>query len=243
MTDLRRRYFETLALPNYPPAKPPPPSLVNVLDRAHELRKFEIEHYWKRAQYFWGFQVAIFAAFGLLWKETTTSPWQPLAFALTALGLLTAIANTLSAAGSKFWQKNWEYHIDLLEDRVEGRLHKTIWVPEGRVAYSVSGVNQTLGLCFIAFWLTASAYTAWKICGWHFADWTTTFKPGRVFVCAIVIMTVIALIMLFRQTTGLEASFPEEGGKHGVPAGRWTRWNRQLKPPGKFVRRYGPDEQ
>ena len=167
MTDLRRRYFETLALPDYPPSKPPPPSLVDALDRAHELRKFEIEHYWKRAQYFWGFQVAIFAAFGLLWKESTASPWQPLAFALAALGLLTAIANTLSAAGSKFWQNNWEYHIDLLEDRVEGRLHKTVWMPKGRMGYLVSGVNQTLGWCFVAFWLTASAYTAWKICGGH----------------------------------------------------------------------------
>ena len=39
------------------------------LNRAYKLRTFEIERDWKRADYFWGFQIVIFAAFGLLGKE------------------------------------------------------------------------------------------------------------------------------------------------------------------------------
>ena len=35
------------------------------LNRAHEIRKFEIELYWKRATYFWLLQAAVFTALGL----------------------------------------------------------------------------------------------------------------------------------------------------------------------------------
>jgi hypothetical protein len=48
--------------------------LAAALTRAYLLRDFEIEHYWKPATYFWAFQVAIFAAFGLLWREPTITP-------------------------------------------------------------------------------------------------------------------------------------------------------------------------
>lgn len=61
MTELRARYFQTLRLgKNGTPTKC---ELKGALDRAYELRTFEIEHYWKRGTYFWGFQIAIFAAF------------------------------------------------------------------------------------------------------------------------------------------------------------------------------------
>jgi len=36
------------------------------LKYAHEIRKFEIDLYWRRAAYFWTFIVAAFAAFFLL---------------------------------------------------------------------------------------------------------------------------------------------------------------------------------
>jgi len=32
-------------------------------DKAWEIRNFEIEMYWKRATYFWAFQVAVFAGY------------------------------------------------------------------------------------------------------------------------------------------------------------------------------------
>jgi hypothetical protein len=48
--------------------------------------------------------------------------WSPVTVALAGLGILTALVNTLSICGSKFWQKNWERHIEKLEDEQEGRL-------------------------------------------------------------------------------------------------------------------------
>ena len=124
--------------------------------RAYELRTFEIEHYWKRATYFWGFQIAIFAAFGFLLREISTkgssTGWHPVALALAGLGVLTAWASYLSARGSKFWQENWERHIDMLEDKIEGRLHKTVWLDRGKSSFSVSRINQWLSFYVFGFW-------------------------------------------------------------------------------------------
>src|SRR5271154_2713773 len=115
-SELRTQYLGTLGLSgNGTTTKP---RMEAALKRAYALRNFEIEHYWKRATYFWAFQVAIFAAFGLLWKasETPTTEWSPITVALAGLGILTAFASALSAIGSRVWQDNWEKHIDMLED-------------------------------------------------------------------------------------------------------------------------------
>jgi DUF2934 family protein len=120
----RTRYLGTLGF--YDGSEATAKRLAAALKRAYRIRNFEIEHYWKRATYFWAFQVAIFAAFGLLWKQTAA--WSPVTVLLAGLGILTAVANSLSARGSRFWQENWESHIDMLEDEIEGRLYKTVWL-------------------------------------------------------------------------------------------------------------------
>ena len=103
--DVRGYYFSLLKLD--PSSRADEKKREAALKRAHELRSFEIEHYWKRATYFWAFQVAIFAAFGLIKPNDTFSEWGPVPLLLSGLGVLTAVANMLSARGSKFWQANW----------------------------------------------------------------------------------------------------------------------------------------
>lgn len=133
------------------------------LTRAHEIRKFEIELYWKRAAHFWLLQAAVFTAIGLIWKlpAAALSPLIPVA--LAALGAVTAFAGFLSAKGSKFWQENWEHHIDMLEDEFEGRLHKTAYVGGDGIAWSVSGVNDRLAFCFFLFWLAILASSIFAV--------------------------------------------------------------------------------
>jgi hypothetical protein len=133
------------------------------LSRSHEIRQFEIELYWKRANYFWLLQAAVFAAVALTWKNTGSGVPPVVPVVLSALGIVTASAGYLSALGSKFWQENWEHHIDMLEDEFEGRLHKTAFVGSMGVQWSVSGINERLGICFIGFWvliLLAATHTA-----------------------------------------------------------------------------------
>jgi hypothetical protein len=141
----RRRYFERLRLLTSAEG-----AQKAALDRAHDLRRFEIENYWRRATYFWGFQLVAFGALALTAKEGRVYP--SLGIFVALLGALTAYAALLTARGSKFWQSNWEAHVDLLEDEVEGWLHKTVPIKKRR-APSVSGVNERLLQLLIAGWL------------------------------------------------------------------------------------------
>jgi hypothetical protein len=171
------------------------------LNRAHEIRKFEIELYWKRATYFWVLQAAVFAAISFVWKakELEISPVIPVAFA--ALGLLTSVAGVLSAKGSKFWQENWEHHIDMLEDEFEGRLHKTAYVGKGGLAWSVSGVNERLGYCFGAFWVAMLFAAIDKANPWLKADfaecfaWVTSAGFQTLVVLAVMVIGIAWLII------------------------------------------------
>ncbi|WP_278373438.1 hypothetical protein [Sphingobium xenophagum] len=174
------------------------------LNRAHEIRKFEIELYWKRATYFWVLQAAVFAAISFVWKakELELSPVIPVAFA--ALGLVTSVAGILSAKGSKFWQENWEHHIDMLEDEFEGRLHKTAYVGKDGLAWSVSRVNERLGFCFGAFWLVMLIATIDKANPWlkaGFAEcvaWLST--PGFQTICVVGVMLIALLVLWMGRT-------------------------------------------
>lgn len=122
------------------------------LDRAHEIRQFEIELYWKRANYFWLLQAAVFAAVGLTWKSDTSFPII-LPIWLSSLGFVTSYSGWLATKGSKFWQQNWEHQIDMLEAEFEGNLYKTVYVGRGGVGWSLTGISERLALCFVAFWL------------------------------------------------------------------------------------------
>lgn len=128
------------------------------LDYALDIRKFEIELYWKRATYFWAFIAASFAGYALTYKTAANhEPWLSLLF--SALGLIFSFTWYLVNRGSKFWQNNWERHVDLLEDMTLGPLYKIVasndesnpLTAAGR--YSVTKLNQILSLLVTVFWV------------------------------------------------------------------------------------------
>jgi len=123
------------------------------LERAHEIRQFEIDLYWKRANYFWLFQAAVFAAIGLSWRAQGTPFPAILPVGLAALGTVTAWAGLLAAHSSKFWQRNWEHQIDMLEAEFEGNLYKTVYVSRAGTKWSLSGLSEGLSSCYIIFWI------------------------------------------------------------------------------------------
>jgi hypothetical protein len=151
--DLRAQYFKLLMLPEKEPSR----AHEAALERAHELRKFEIENYWKRSTYFWGFQLVAFGALALVAKDGKFHP--PIVLLVSVLGALTALTGILTARGSKFWQANWEAHVDFLESAVEGNLHMTALV-ERQLEYSVSRVNERLLELLFLGWILAFAAAA-----------------------------------------------------------------------------------
>jgi hypothetical protein len=79
------------------------------LKTALDVRKFEIELYWKRATYFWTFIAAVFVAFGAIWtRGDGGSASYGLQEILAGLGLVFSTAWWFVNKGSRFWQKNWE---------------------------------------------------------------------------------------------------------------------------------------
>jgi len=138
------------------------------LERAHAIREFEIELYWKRSTYFWGFQIVLFAGFGLLVQGSvkaesvsasdTTSIW--LIVLLCSLSYFATIFSILwrfMISGAKFWQDNWERHIDALEDSVTGPLYKTYFVskekPNDWRPFSVTKINNLIVNMTILLWI------------------------------------------------------------------------------------------
>lgn len=154
LPDRRHRYFQALRLP----ARKPPKAQKAALDRAHDLRRFEIENYWRRATYFWGFQLVAFGAGALTAFRGEVFP--PLVLVVAVLGAITSWAAVLTARGSKFWQENWEAHVDLLEDEVEGLLHKTVSARAPRFERSVSRINDRLLQLLLVGWLIVFAAAA-----------------------------------------------------------------------------------
>ncbi|MRT93129.1 hypothetical protein [Ancylomarina sp. 16SWW S1-10-2] len=121
--------------------------------KAWENRDFEINKFWTRAAYFWGFIVLIFGGYlTLLTSEHNSKAYEMnLDLYLLLLGFLFSLSWYLVIRGSKGWQENWEAHIDLLEDLVSGPLYKTIHY-RGNRFYSVSKLNEILALVIIFVW-------------------------------------------------------------------------------------------
>ena len=133
------------------------------LDLALDIRKFEIGLYWQRAAYFWALIAAAFAGYFAILGADKLPEKEYLAYILSCIGLLFTWAWFLVNRGSKYWQENWENHVDMLEDETVGPLYKTILHrPErqsflarhvlGPQAISVSRVNLLVSIFTLCVW-------------------------------------------------------------------------------------------
>jgi len=166
------------------------------LEFALDIRKFEIDLYWKRATYFWTFIAAAFAGYALVYTkaEDPDKSWVLLVF--SCLGLLFSIAWYLVNRGSKFWQNNWERHVDLLEDDIIGPLYKTIAHSEDGCnpliaarQYSVSKINQILSFFVSWIWVVLAAKSLLPISNSLEIDW---------FKVAVIAITATTIRCLFK---------------------------------------------
>jgi hypothetical protein len=168
------------------------------LEFALDIRKFEIELYWKRATYFWAFIAIALAGFGsvLAAKGIPCDEKGEALLTASCLGLVFSVAWYFVNRASKLWQENWEKHVDLLEDEVIGPLYKTVmndddirfWRLWGPFPFSVSKLNQILSMFVVLLFLLLVASALWKcIC----IGWST--GP---FAISMVILTIAAIVTL-----------------------------------------------
>ena len=124
------------------------------LKKAWETRNFEIDKFWQRSMFFWGFIALIFTwYFKVVTEKSHNTPERIyIDFYLILLGIIFSVAWLLVICGSKRWQENWEKHIDYLEDEITGPLYKSLYYKRKRNYYSVSGINNILAWVVLVIW-------------------------------------------------------------------------------------------
>lgn len=150
---------------------PPQPDVQkNALEYALEIRKFEIDLYWKRATYFWTLIASAFAGYFVIMGTQHMAEQKFMAFIVACVGFLFTFAWLQVNRGSKQWQENWENHVDMLEDAVAGPLYKTVLrrPPHGDglfersitgpASISVSKTNQIVNLFTLFIWLVLAYF-------------------------------------------------------------------------------------
>lgn len=136
------------------------------LEHALDIRKFEIELYWKRAGYFWALIGVAFAGFFAILSadEMKFLNKQFYAYVIGIIGFVFTWAWFLANRGSKYWQENWENHVAMLENETIGPLFKTTlhrpksddWVENiitGPANFSVSKINQWVSMFTLLIWI------------------------------------------------------------------------------------------
>lgn len=91
---------------------------------AVQIRNFEIDLFWKRSLFFWGFIAAAFTGYAALRGKSPD-----LSLVIACFGMVCSCAWTLLNRGSKYWQEAWETKVERYEQAAVGRMFA---VEEGR---------------------------------------------------------------------------------------------------------------
>lgn len=167
----------------------------HALKQSLDIRKFEIELYWKRTAYFWTLIAATFAGYIALKSKSTDN----IALLLVStIGLCFSVGWYFVNRGSKYWQGNWERHVDVLESEFHGPLYKTtpshtdfsFFKFNSAYPFSVSRVNQILSLFVVLIWVSLFVSSLSR-CNWFpIADnihvWTLTVLAITCIICLFV---------------------------------------------------------
>jgi len=141
--------------------------LFETLQQALKVREFEIELYWKRANYFWAFNAASFAGYFVVISSDNINQYKELTIIVSIIGIIFSLGWYLVNRGSKYWQENWEEHVSMLETEIIGPLFRTVINPKRYsfkklsqgYPFSVSKVNQILSLTVLLIWVYISIYS------------------------------------------------------------------------------------
>lgn len=187
----------------------------SALNHAMDVRKFEIELYWKRSTYFWTFISVFYGGYfyiigkisdiidknneflvlhpdKLISHNSTLETLCISLLVIALLGMLCALTWYWINQSSKFWQKNWERQVDTLEDLVHGPLYKTIIYDTKEKALSVTKINLGLSLIVYGVSFVIAIYTV------YLAFYNTSLMVSKITIVILsLILAIIFLVSLF----------------------------------------------
>jgi len=130
---------------------------------ALDNRRFEIENYWRRTTYFWTITGALFVAFGVA-ANSKHDRYDLGMFIVASLGLVFSLAWFFTNRGSKFWQENWEAHVDVKEDEFSGAIYKTILFSKPvNISTGQDNIRSQLHNAFNSKFIDASPYSVSRL--------------------------------------------------------------------------------
>jgi hypothetical protein len=187
------------------------------LNIAMELRRFEIELYWRRAAYFWTLLAAALAGYFALASGSKEGSHSFLLFAISCIGLVIAIAWFLVNRGSKYWHVTWERRVQKLGGDDIGPMFSNVrgdrewhwWKLWEGYRYSVTKVNQLTSLYFVVIWV--------GLCAIAFPEIKWPLQSGDYANVFLLVATLLFIVMLL--TLGLGGSrlagtrVAEQGGE------------------------------
>lgn len=138
-----------------------------MLRYATETRRFEIERFWQRSLFFWGFVGAAFVAYAALQKESQIG-----ALIISCFGTVSSLAWTLQNRGSKYWQEAWEVERSVLDTNLFTNIEPLRPAQWGRRGpwrgerFSVSKLAIALSDFTVIVWclLVAISYVPFWVC-------------------------------------------------------------------------------
>ncbi|MCL2845900.1 MAG: hypothetical protein FWE23_10730 [Chitinivibrionia bacterium] len=192
----------------------------NAFDVANENRKFEIEHYWKRASYYWVIQISIYTGYfyyianngketqyiaiientAIIRSATENVAVNPTIesatiLGITILGFLSALAWHLSNQGSKKWQESWENHVYYLEDIITTPLSK---YTSHNKNFSVSKINDIVSASFVLAWLLTGIKTVYTYFAITYNNFTVWLFCGYI-LCYTLLMLIITCVFYVKS--------------------------------------------
>jgi hypothetical protein len=163
---------------------------------ALKIRNLEYEMYWKRSSFCWVIVGAALVAFHALYEKADFGT----RYALACLGFLFSVAWYLINRASAAWLRNWDAHVEILEDAVIGPLFKSVM--NRRILkdehlllpfpFSPQRINNILALAVAGVWLFLMAricYTAKPM------PISLSMNPGHISVSWVLITGFTAIVL------------------------------------------------
>lgn len=169
-----------------------------------DTRKLEIQLFWQRSLFFWGFIATAFIAFSTLYENH-----KGYALLVAGFGVICSLVWTLANRGSKRWQENWETKVSKLENELSSKLFSEIEKlqekkPKRYMArkYSVSKLVIALSDFVFIIWLiififSTLTYILSNIDIHYDIDITSLLPLGAGF---FFIMVILYIINIFKKT-------------------------------------------
>ncbi|HZZ17120.1 MAG TPA: hypothetical protein VFE08_14295 [Candidatus Sulfotelmatobacter sp.] len=172
-------------------------------DVALQTRQLEIDLFWKRSLFFWGFISVAFAAVAGLKGEQPT-----LSLLISGFGLICSVSWALVNRGSKYWHEQWESKIEEEEKEVTGEFflrraeeQDKGWWLRGR-KFSVSKVTIAVSDYVSFVWFCIFVRQVW-ICLAPFSP--NRCKLGLTFILSVIPFVYLALVLGFAKATPTKA--------------------------------------